>query len=284
MNTPIWTRLLYGFSRALSALDTGQQIVRDELLFAFLPPNQRNSLTFDAYSRSRPYVVGGEYFLQGLWAWEAALLEDPRVPRSGRVLLTAAGGGRELHALLERGYEVFAFEPTAPLFESARSIGIAAGSKAEVVQASYQDLVAKADGKLGPLDGLGGHFDLCVLGWGSLSCLTELRDALEMLRAVRMLAPAVPVVASFMLRNKGTPDVKGGARNLRRSLRRLFEAVGAPAVPDGLKFGTAHGFFYEYSLSEFTELCERAGYEVAVIGEFPHPHALLVPAVATASI
>src|SRR5882724_468985 len=117
MNPPTWSRLLYRFSRALSALDVGQQIVRDELLFAFLPPSQRNSLTFDAYALSRPYVAGGEYFLEGLWAWETALLEDHRVPRSGRVLLGAAGGGRELRALLERGYEVYAFEPVAPLFE-----------------------------------------------------------------------------------------------------------------------------------------------------------------------
>jgi hypothetical protein len=277
MNTPTWARLLYRFSRALSALDAGQQIIRDELLFAFLPASARNGLTFDVYSRSRGYVVGGEYFLHGLWAWEAALLDDPRVPRSGRALLAAVGGGRELKVLLERGYEVFAFEPVGPLFESARSVGVAAGSRALVVQASYQDLVAKAEGKSGPLDGLAGRFDLCVLGWGSLSHLTEPGAVLETLRAVRALAPDAPVIASFLLRTKGTPDVKGGARKLRHGLRRLFEAAGASAVPEGLRFGTAHGFYYQYLASEFTELCGRAGYEVAVIGEMPHPHVLLLP-------
>ncbi|MES1185313.1 MAG: class I SAM-dependent methyltransferase [Myxococcales bacterium] len=277
MNAPIWSRLLYGFSRALSALDIGQQIVRDELLFAFLPPSQRSGLTFDAYSRSRSYVVGGAYFLHGLWAWEAALLGDPRVPRSGRVLLPAAGGGRELQVLLERGYEVFAFEPVYPLFESARSVGVAAGSRATVVQANYRDLVAKADGKPGPLDGLGGHFDLCLLGWGSLSHLTEPGAALEALRAVRALAPDAPVIVSFLLRIKGTPDVKGGARKLRHGLRRVFKAIGAPEVPVGLRFGTSHGFCYEYSASEFIELSERAGYQVAVVSEHVYPHALLLP-------
>lgn len=277
MDYPTWSRLLYRFSRALNSANMGQQVVRDELLFAFLPPSQRNGLTFEAYSRSRGYVVGGEYFVHGLWAWEAELLDDPRVPRSGRVLLTAAGGGRELRALLERGYEVFAFEPVKNLFESARSVEKEAGSKATVVQASYQDLVAKAAGKSGPLDGLGGDFDLCVLGWGSLSHLTEPDGVLETLRAVRALAPKAPVIASFLLRTKGTAEVKGGARRLRQGLRWVLEAVGAPPVPEGLQFQTAYGFFYAYSRGEFNAVCERAGYEVALIGELPHPYALLLP-------
>lgn len=275
MNAPSWSQLLYRVSRALTALDVSQQIVRDELFFAFLPPSQRNVLTFDAYARSRLYVAGGEYFLEGLWAWEAALLEDSRVPRSGRVLLGAAGGGRELCALLERGYEVFAFEPVAPLFECARNI--ADGKNAVVVQANYDDMVARAAGKSGPLDNLAGHFDLCILGWGSLSHLTELDAVLDLLRALRALAPEAPVIVSFGLRTKGTPDVKGGALRLRHGLRRALGAMGARAVPPGLKFATRHGFFYEYSVTEIRELCARGGYAFERFCEVPHPHALLLP-------
>ena len=206
------------------------------------------------------------------------------VPRSGRVLLSAAGGGRELSALLDRGYDVFAFEPVGSLVESARSIGAGAGSKAVVVQASYQDLVARAAGQSGPLDALVGKFDLCVLGWGGLSHLTEPGAVLEALRAVRALAPDAPVIASFLLRTKGTAEVKGGGRKLRRGLRRAFGAAGAPTVPEGLQFGTAHGFFYAFSRDEFSELCERAGYGVALTGELPHPYALLVPRVSSGSV
>ncbi len=275
MKAPWWSHLLYRFSRTLSALDLGQQIVRDELLFAFLAPRQRNFLTFEAYGRSRRYVPGGEYFLEGLWAWEAAVLEDSRVPRSGRVLLAAAGGGRELRALLERGYEVFAFEPVAPLFESARTI--AQGKNARVVQASYDDLAARAEGRSGPLDGLNGHFDLCILGWGSLSHLTDLNAVLETLGALRALAPAAPVLVSFSLRTKGKPEVKGGALKLRHGLRRALARVGGRAIPPGLKFATPHGFFYEYSAGEFSELCQKAGYDFERFCELPQPHALLMP-------
>jgi len=277
MNAPIWSRLLFRFSRGLTALDVGQQIMRDELLLAFLPPSQRDSLTFEAYARSRSYVAGGEYFLQGLWAWEAALLEDPRIPRSGRVLLGAAGGGRELHGLLQRGYEVYAFEPVALLLESARTI--ATGTNAVLVQATYQDLVARAEGKSGALDSFDGHVDLCILGWGSLSHLTEPTAAIETLRALRALAPEAPVIVSFISQSKGTPEVKGGARRLRRGFRRLLKAVGGQPVSTGLKFRTNLGFYYEFSQSEVIELCELAGYEIARLGDMPYPHALLLPRV-----
>jgi hypothetical protein len=275
MNGPIWSRLLYRVSRGFSALDAGQRIVRDELLFAFLAPSQRSSLIFDAYGLSRHYVAGGEYFAAGLWDWEAALLEDPRVPRAGRVLLGAAGGGRELRVLLERGFEVYAFEPVSSLLESAQSI--AQGPRSRVIQATYEDLVARAVGKSGPLDSLAGAVDLCILGWGSLSHLTEPSTVLETLRALRVLAPGAPVMTSFLLRVNEYPEVEGGARRLRQGLRRALEFAGRPAVPPGLKFHVALGFIYEFSRDELFELCAQAGYEVARFVEEPYGHALLLP-------
>ena len=275
MKTPAWARLLSKVSRGLNSVDVAQQIVRDELLFAFVPPSQRDGFTFDAYSKSRVYGQGGDYFLDGLFAWEAAILDDSRVPRSGRVLLGAAGGGRELQALIARGYDVDAFEPVAPLLESA--VAVARGTRSTVVQAAYQDLVARAVGRSGPLDPLSGPFDLCLFGWGSMSHLTEPSDVVATLRAVRTLAPRAPVIASFLLRSGKTPALQGGARTLRYGLRGLLAASGGRPVPDGIKFGTSYGFFYEFSRGELTDLCAQAGYEIAVINELPHPHALFLP-------
>ena len=261
-------------------MDIGQQIVRDELLFAFVQPGQRDTLTFDAYARTRDYVEGGEAFSEGLFGWEMALLEDPHLPRSGRVLLGAAGGGRELRALIERGFEVFAFEPVTPLLYSAQKV--ARGKNAVVLRATYRDLVAKALGKAGPLDDLAGSFDLCILGWGSLSHLTEPSDVVETFRALRTLSPSAPVIASFLLRSTVTPNTKGGARTLRRSLRRALEATGARPVPPGLNYDTASGFFYTFSREELRELCAQAVYgDVRFVGH-PFAHMLLVPSSAAA--
>ncbi|HTA93224.1 MAG TPA: hypothetical protein VK745_26780 [Polyangiaceae bacterium] len=262
-------------SRGLNVADTAQQVLRDELLFAFLEPSQRTLLTFDAYSRSSNYVPGGTYFSHGLFPWEGMLLDDSRIPRAGRVLLAAAGGGRELQVLLERGYEVFAFEPVSKPLRSAREI--ARASSARVVQATYQDLVARARGEHGALDDCQGPFDFCLLGWASLSHLTEPGAVLDVLRALRTLAPAAPVMTSFFTRSAGPPPTGGGARKLRRALRRALQALGGRSVDPGLQFLTGAGFLYSFSRDELFRLSGEAGYEVGFFSELDCPHALLLP-------
>jgi hypothetical protein len=258
----------------LTTVDAIQQSVRDELLLAFVPLDQRSSLTFDVYARNREYVQGGGVFSKGLFPWELALLNDSRIPRSGRVLLAAVGGGRELCALLERGYEVWGFEPVAALLESAR--GVARGSNANLAKASYQDLVARAHGQKGVLDAFQGPFDFCVLGWGSLSHLTEPGAVIDVLRALRALAPKAPVLTSFLLRASVEPTI-GGSRKLRRVLRRTFAAVGGFPVASGLQFHVGSGFIYAFSREELVRLCREAGYDVALFSELGYPHALLLP-------
>jgi hypothetical protein len=261
-------------SRALSAVNNSQQILRDELLFAFLSPSQRNALTFEAYAKTNSYTPGGEAFGAGLFPWESALLDDPRVPRSGRVLLGAAGGGRELKALQDRGYQVCAFEPVSRLAESAREVARGAGTV--VTDASYQDLVTRAAGQRGPLDSLRGPFELCILGWGSLSHLTEPDDVLALFRALKVLAPSAPVVASFIMRSSGPEPTAGGARKLRRLLRQGLAVAGGP-VPPGLEFYTEAGFIYAFSRDEMLALCQEARYEVAHFSQSDYPHVLLLP-------
>jgi hypothetical protein len=275
MTAPLWSRVLFRFSRALCVLDVSQQIVRDELLFAFLEPAQRGALTLDAYSKNSKYLPGGEVFSAGLFSWESALLDHSSVPRSGAVLLAAAGGGRELQALLQRGYEVYAFEPVAPLLESARAI--AQGAKATVMKATYRDLVEHVRGCSGPLDGLRGPFDLCVLGWGSLSHLTEPDEVVAVLRALRTLAPRAPVMTSFFVRRAGPTPTGGGARKLRRFLRRALGATGGHSVAPGLQFLNSAGFMYAFTRDELLGLCDRAGYAVAHFNDSDYAHALLVP-------
>lgn len=275
MKPPVWPRLLCKVSRAMNAMDVAQRIVRDELLFAFVQPGERDALTFQAYAQTRDYVEGGDSFSEGLFAWETALFEDVRIPSRGRVLLGAAGGGRELNALLGRGYDVYAFEPVETLLESARSV--ARGSNAVLARGTYRDLVARAKGESGPFDTLGGQIDLCILGWGSLSHLTQPNDVVETLGALRSMAPNAPVVASFILRSNFTPNTKGGARKLRRGLRRTLERLGGQVVPEGLNYDTAAGFFYAFSRDELAELCAQAGYDIAQLVEKPFAHVLLVP-------
>jgi len=275
MRPPTWARLLYRYSRALDALNRAQEIVRDELLFGYLPPEERTKLTFDVYAETSSYLEGGELFVQGLFPWEAALLANERVPRAGRVLLGAAGGGRELLALLARGYEVTAFEPVQPFFESARAV--ARGTNALVLKGSYADLVRRAHRESGPLEAVQGPFDLCLLGWGSLSHLNGAGDAIEVLRAFRVLAPAAPVLTSFWGAISMMPTKVGRATKLRRAMRRMVGLLGGRPFHPGLTFLPDVGFMHTFTKGELADICAHAGYELALFDENDYPHALLVP-------
>jgi len=267
---------VYRISRNLNAIHQAQQIVRDELLFAFLSPAQRAALTFDAYARSGHFSPGGEFFTLGLFAWEVTLLDHPRVPRAGRVLLAAAGGGRELRALIERGYQVYGFEPVEALVRSAQEI--ARGSDATVVRASYEDLLARAQGRSGALDDMHGPIDLCHLGWGSFSHLTELDEALGVLTALRGLAPRAPVILSFRMREPTAAQRFGKEQKFRHGLRRLLTMVGGHQVGPGLEFYAATGFTHAFSQDEINALFDQAGYELEYFSELgDYPHALLLP-------
>jgi len=276
MAAPLWSRLLFYASRALSSADVAQQVLRDELLFAYMHPNQRGALTSAAYALNGDYIPGGAIFGAGLFPWEKALLENPRVPNSGRVLVAAAGGGREVAALLARGYDVYAFEPVEPFLESARRVVQGSGSR--VVGASYADLVERAAGRDGgPLRDCTGPFDLCLLGWGSLSHLTEPGVVVQVLQGLRVLAPCAPVITSFMLRRGEAEATNGGARKLRRVVRRVLQSVGGRATPPGLSFLNFAGFLYSFSQEELFELCRQAGYAVHYFSDRDYPHALLLP-------
>ena len=94
--------------------------IRDELLLAWIPPAERVALTAALYAGQSTYLPGGPRFEGGLFAWEERALEA--FPRSGRVLLGAAGAGRELGALVARGFEVVAFDPCQPFVDAARGV------------------------------------------------------------------------------------------------------------------------------------------------------------------
>jgi hypothetical protein len=188
----------------------------------------------------------------------------------------AAGAGREATALVERGYEVAAFDPCGPFVEAARAAG--PPGRFTMVLAAYADLEAALSGE-GPLAGLcgGAPFDAVVLGWGSLSHVMPAAERLGLLRALRSLAPRAPVLASFALEPDRALPVPGKGR-VRDGLRRLFGSLGAPGTSEvGDHFFPNTGFFSYLGHEEVQALARDAGYEVALFEEAPYAHTLLVP-------
>jgi hypothetical protein len=276
----VWARALLAVDRATQRAASVVGSLRDEALLAWIRVEDRSSVTAELYAGLPTYLPGGSRYKEGLFVWEDRVVSSPRFPRSGRVLVGAAGAGRELAALVERGYEVVAFDPCLPFVEAASRV-IPPG-KAVMVQASYDDLVAfvtrgesGGGGELAPVL-RGKRFDAAVLGWGSLSHVMPAYARKELLQAVRALVPEGPLLASFVLAETGPfPNGKG---RLQKGLRRLFALAGAPgSSEDHDHFATVNGFFAFLTREEVRRLAAETGYEVALLEDYPYPHALLLP-------
>jgi hypothetical protein len=278
MPAPLWSKVLHRISLNAHRAYRLQEIVRNELLYAYLPPNARNELTIQAYSTGIAGYAESRYNRErGLNGWEVALLEAPECPRSGRVVLMAAGGGREMVALSQRGYLVTAFEPS-PLLRRAAEDNARELSGATVHDGAYADVVAFDQGKPSALDGLDLSADLVWLGWGSFTHLTEPDEQASVLGAIRRIWPRAPVVLSFFLRsrhdyeNPAAPSVR-----VRNTLRSALRKLGGKEYPRGLDFHTHEGFSYTFERDEIERLFERSGYRAARFQEEPFPSALLLP-------
>jgi hypothetical protein len=273
---PLWARALRRFDRAAWFVHHIHEITRDELLFAWLRPDLRSTMTVAAYSKMRTYLPGGSTFEEGLFGWERQLFAQPSIPRRGRVLLAAAGGGRELKGLLQSGYSVCAFEPNPVLFEGARRV---AGDfdTAELIPASYADLVAAASAQ-GPLAHIREQpFDWVLFGWGSFTHLTERSVQLDVLRAMRAIAPRAPLAMSFFLRKPEGLDSR--SRRLRLLLRSALRRMGRDpqTIADGLGYDYGGGFVYSFTMAEVSDLALQAKYRIEYQDDATFPCAILLP-------
>src|SRR5262245_56525850 len=68
-----------------------------------------------AYSAGSSYKPGASNYRKKLFEWEERAICDFFPPAPARILVGAAGGGREPLALIEKGYSVVAFEPASLL-------------------------------------------------------------------------------------------------------------------------------------------------------------------------
>jgi hypothetical protein len=280
LRLPFLIRFHLGVHRLAVQFEKVTREFLNAVAWSWTPPSRRDAVTCAVYARLRTYLRGGEVFQRGLLSWERDAFARPEWPNRGRILVGGAGGGRELLALAAQGHVVRAFEPV-PLFAAACAKECLLVKEASCVEGSYADLVEAVHTRAGPLAALasGPPFDAVVLGWASLSHVTEPALVGAVLEATRRLSPHGPVFTSFYL--KETSDAPGGrTRRLGQVLDRIFAALGAPGRrPDSGAFHPTGGFLMTYTAEEFTSLAGRHGYRVAAITSIgPQPWALLVPA------
>jgi hypothetical protein len=268
---PRWLRALLTVDRLVVRAHDLEAGLRDELAWACVPPSLREEVTASIYGADRGYGPGGGVFERGFFPWEARLLARADVPQRGRVLLGGAGGGREIAALREHGYQVTAFEPSGPLAVAAAAVA-ARLPGARVLEGAYADLgpAVRGEGRLASLRD-DAPFALVLLGWRSLSHVLAEGARVALFVALTELAPQAPVIASYLPRRA----VHVG--RTRRVLRRALGALGAPTqAPPDAAFIPAAGFAvglgaddmerYAHVSRRALVLCEVDGEGVALFG------------------
>jgi hypothetical protein len=181
---------------------------------------------------------------RGLFPWETDALAF--FPGRGRLLVMAAGGGREVLALSRMGYEVEGYECNRALAASADDFLPRQGCPALVRYLPRDEVPAAGE----PFDGI-------ILGWSAYTLMAGRAHRIDLLRRLLPLVkPGGPILISFFTRNRAyAPRFRisaAVANGIRTVLRRERAEVG-----DALSPNFVHYFVPQEIEAEFRE----AGWE-----------------------
>jgi hypothetical protein len=170
-------RCLNGLNRSVTALHEG-------FWLGCLSADDLNAVTGDHFDKSKCYA-SSEHNLGGLFSWEAYLLDHYFRPAS-RLLVAAAGGGREVLALRRAGFDAEGFECCLPLVWASEAIFGRLGEPNHVIHCAPDCVPAG----LQIYEGL-------ILGWTAYTHIPTKRS-----RAL----PHSPILLSFFTRACSSPD------------------------------------------------------------------------------
>ncbi len=207
-----------------------------------------------------PAIFAGEgHNASGLSDWESNAIERWFAPGS-HVVVTAAGGGREVLALAERGFHVTGYEPNQAL--------VTAGC----MLLAERDLLGSASLELSARDVFPPQAPRChgvVVGWGSYIHLQGRRRRVSMLSHARArLDPGAPLLVSFWERppaDRYLRVVRGCAAPLR-----ALRGLPPPELGDSMRDTYVHWFTREEIESELAQ----AGFALAHYAAEPYAHAV----------
>lgn len=250
----------------VNRVSTGSKHLLGGLLSRALTPDEMSELSVWLYDR-----LPGRYETKGLWTWERDWFRSRLPPPPARILVGAAGSGREAIALAELGYQVDAFDPATRMVELAEAV-LAAPHQVRV--GSFEDLSSAvldlADNQLSVF--AGNSYDAVLLGWGALSHVIEGTERERLLAASTALAPDGPVLASFFLRVEATRG--GRTRRLGAQLgQRIAGARGLQSEASQIEFSTSLGFTQVFAAEELERLASSCDRELVWDPEPGFPHA-----------
>ena len=207
--------------------------------------------------------AGEDHNASGLWDWEAQAVER-FFPSGSRVVVTSAGGGREVLALAERGHQVAGYEPNPALVQAGRRL------------LAGRELAGAASLDPCPRDRFPPAAPDCdgvVVGWGSYIHLQGRDARVSMLQQARSrLSAGDPLLLSFWLR----PSEERYLTLVRRCAAplRALRGLDPPELGDTMRDTYVHWF----TRAEVESELRQAGFDVAHFATEPYAHAVGVAA------
>jgi SAM-dependent methyltransferase len=236
------------------------QVVRgflDGFWLGMASPRTLHAIDAAFYATQGQYV-SEEYTLGGLTDWESRVA-DRHFVQCREIVVTGAGGGREVLGLARDGRRVTGFEPNEEMVTFGQKL-LGDRSDASLVTA--------------PRDGwpeLDTVFDGAVIGWGSYTHIAGRRRRVDFLRQTRSrLAPGSPLLVSVYTR-PGNTRYHRTVRRVAQPLRTLRRA-GPVDLGDGFAPMYAHHFTRE----ELADELRDGGFRLEVWNARPFAHAVAV--------
>jgi hypothetical protein len=277
------TKLGYSYLATRGAIDalvrldeTGQRVrhwaltAMETLLSEMLTADEKADFTIRIYDRTLKQHRSDA----GVWPWEADWFEQALPQPPARVLVAAAGGGREVTWLRDRGYTVDAFEPSARLFAALNQLRADAGG---VLAGTFNDLSdAVLDRKTTPLSAFAAQrYDAVLLGCGSVSHVIDPDERTRLFGACDRLAPSGPVLASFFIEpgDRSVQETRAGRFGTRAG--RLVARLRGLPPQSRVAFISDTGFLHMFTAGEIESLAAGIGREV-IWNHVTYPHITLV--------
>jgi hypothetical protein len=174
--------------RFFRVLHGGSQALFEGFWMGLLPESVCDGISEKSYGEGKEYT-NSSYLDQGLHFWEDLAVRT-YFPPGGRVLVAAAGGGRELIALVRGGFQAAGFECSHSMVE--------AGKRA-LAQRGIAATLDWAPPSVAPR--MEGQFDALIVGWNGYCYISPLARRLAFLKDLRsQLRPGSPVLVSTAIR------------------------------------------------------------------------------------
>lgn len=217
-------------------------------------------------ANDRAYAADGFYAAaahneSGLFVWEEDALRS-HFQNCKRILLTAAGGGREAVALEKLGYDVDAWESNPQLVESGNRLLEGNGMKTRIREVPY-NCFPNSDQ---PFDGV-------IIGWGAYNHVCGRENRMQFLGQLKSrVEPGLPILISYTIRRDVFRQNYLVARLVANGIRRLL-------FRDRLEEGDIlHGaiWFHHFSADEITIEFADAGFGQIDLGDYPYGRSILL--------